>query len=210
MPNHTIYCRLPCFDSARIDVTGWQRISSEYAMLAWLYRSIHLETWAEMPSISFKDGEMIFHAPVQSVIDNLVPLEYDIHSAASDIATYHFTGDELTIAPEEDSSNRFLVSVYPTNRIEPAPTATELGAYTLAFLGFWLSLVSAEVALPVSQQMPTWEMFLPTYRYDAPDGLLTPGLGVFGLDDYGWTYQQSVDVATDVTTLWLAATPGMQ
>ena len=207
MPSHTIYCRLPCFESARIDVTGWQRISSEYAMLAWLYRSIAREMWSELPSVSFLDGEMLFHAPVQSILDGLVPIESDILQAADNIATYHFTGDELTIAPEEDSLGRYLVSVYPTNNTDPAPTSVELGAYTLAFLGFWLSLVSSEVPLPVSLQMPTWEMFLPTYQYDAPDGLLTPGLGVFGLDDYGWTYQQSQDVASDLTTLWLAATP---
>lgn len=207
MPSHTTYCRLPCFSSARIDVAGWQRISSEYAMLAWLYRSVALGTWSEMPSISFKDGEMIFHAPLQSVIDGLVPSESQILAAAGNIATYHFTGDELSIVECQDSLDRWLVAVYPTNNVEPAPTPIELGAYVLAFLGFWLGLVDAGVVLPDSQELPVWEMFLPTYRYDSIDVDVPNGIGVFGLDDYQWDTQQAQNVASDLTTLWVAATP---
>lgn len=207
MPTFNAYCSVPAFWSSRVEVTGWAPVSCEYALRAWVLRAVALGTYGAVPAIWFRDGEVTFGKYDSQAPGVDVPSESEILAAVNTLQNYHFTGDEVSFASVEIYPDVFAVQIYPTNFTEPAPTAEELGAYTLALNGFIWSLILDGFVLPDSGVRCDFETFLWNPDYLPPLPELNPCICLVGKDDYDWTEATAEYVTSDLTTLWTAATP---
>ena len=207
MPSVFTYCSIPAFWSGRIEVSDWSPVSGEYALEAWLYRSLALGQYTKMPYITYIDGEIHFSALADDVLSGAVPSESDILSAANTLRAYHFTGDEVTFGLIEHNDGWWYINVAPTNSVEPAPTPTEIGAYMLALNGFFWSYILSETPFPVTGLVPEPELFLWNPEYAT--NLQEVGISIcaIGLDWTSWSAQEAEAVRLDIQAQWLAATP---
>lgn len=208
MPSFNPYCSIPAFWSNRVEVTGWAPVSCEYALRAWLYRAMNTGTYNTVPAIWFIDGEVNFGKHDSQVLGLDVPSEAEILSAVNTLQNYHFTFDELSFANVEIEGLGWVVRAFPTNNVAPAPTAEELGAYTLALNGLVWALILQGFVLPNSGVRCDPETFFFYPEYEDPYPGIDPSICLIGLDDYTWSELTAEAVATDLAAIWEANTPG--